>query len=355
MIWESLRGHREQIEMFRRSLSRGRLSSAYLFSGSAGIGKKLFAHKLAQSLFCREYPESSLNACGECSHCQQMRAGTYPDFIEIARRSGKKFLSIDQFVGTDESKGHDGLCYQIALRPMAGERRVAIIDDAELMNAESANSLLKTLEEPPDGAIIILTSSNPQALLPTILSRCQQVFFSPLSSNDIVELLLEQEIVTDQQEAERVALTCEGSLAAATKWIDPALRQLRETLHRQLALGSRMQNVSVAKELASQLDEMSSDTQEQRENGRRLVQFAVEFYHQSARVSSGVSASVEETSSKQFLDSLSLSSSDRLEFISELADRAALSDEHLERAMPIPLCLEALFSDLAKMNRAASR
>lgn len=354
MIWESLRGHQEQVEMFRRSLARGRLSSAYLFSGSAGIGKKLFARMLAQSLFCKQFPETALDACGECSNCLQMQAGTYPDFFSIERKTGKKFLTIDLFIGTDESRGHDGLCYQIALKPMSGDRRVAMIDDVELMNAESANSLLKTLEEPPEGAIIILISSNPQALLPTILSRCQQVFFSPLASTDIVELLIKQEVVTDRQEAEQIAATCEGSLTAAAKWVDPALCQLRETLHQHLAQGNKMQNVTVAKELVTLLDEMSDGAQEQRQNGRRLIQFAVEFYHQSARASSGLSSSINSSASQRFLQSLTLPLSEKLETIAELADRATLSDQQLERSMPIPLCLEALCADLARINRAAT-
>ncbi|MGE3316360.1 MAG: hypothetical protein AB7O26_14690, partial [Planctomycetaceae bacterium] len=153
MIWEKIRGHESLVEMFRRSAARGRLSHAYLFVGPAGVGKMLFAKTLAQCLFCERFDDSELEACGECGPCRMMQAGTHPDFLTLGRPDSKNVIPIELIAGSRERRGQDGLCHDIALRPMAGMRRVAVIDDADYLNAESANAFLKTLEEPPPGSV----------------------------------------------------------------------------------------------------------------------------------------------------------------------------------------------------------
>ncbi|MCA9081573.1 MAG: hypothetical protein KDA58_13500, partial [Planctomycetaceae bacterium] len=171
MIWDRLKGHQTQVEMFRRAIDRQRLAHAYLLVGSHGIGKRLFVHLLAQCLFCDQHAEEELLACGRCSGCKQVLAGTHPDLLEVGCPKGKKELPIELLVGPPERRGREGLCHDLALRPMSASRRIALINDAELMNEASANALLKTLEEPPRDSLIFLTTPDTEPILPTIRSR----------------------------------------------------------------------------------------------------------------------------------------------------------------------------------------
>src|SRR5262245_21182359 len=188
MTWDSILGHSECVEWFRRAIRRGRLSQAYVFAGPEVIGKRLFDRTLAQCLFCQKHANSDLLNCDKCSACKQVRAGTHPDLHEVGRKPGKSELTIDVFLGPPENRGQEGLCYELSRLPMAADRKIAIVDDAGAMNDESANAFLKTLEEPQPKALIILLADNFEALLPTIRSRCQMVRFDPLSSADIAEL-----------------------------------------------------------------------------------------------------------------------------------------------------------------------
>ncbi len=149
LTWSTLVGHAAQVGMLRRAAERGRLGSTLLFAGPHGIGKRRIAMSVAQSLFCERHVEAELLACGECSACKQVAAHTHPDLIVVRRPPGKAVLPIALFVGEDESRGKEGMCHELSLRPMSAGRRIAIIDEAELMGDEAANALLKTLEEPP--------------------------------------------------------------------------------------------------------------------------------------------------------------------------------------------------------------
>ena len=230
MIWDSIRGHGERVEWFRRTLRRGRLSHAYVFAGPDGVGKRLFARTLAQCLFCQRHSNEELLACGECSACKQVMAGSHPDLHEVSRKAGKSEFTIDLFLGPSENRGREGLCYDLSRLPMAGDRKIAIIDDVSAMNVEAANAFLKTLEEPPPKALIVLIADNLDALLPTIRSRCQTVRFDPLSSRDIAELLVQQELVAEPAEAVALAELSGGSLKVATQLLDSALRELRDAM-----------------------------------------------------------------------------------------------------------------------------
>jgi len=188
-IWHDFRGHTDVREALARAWSRGRLAQAYLFIGLEGVGKRLFARKLAQCLLCRAPRTSELDACGECAGCRPFLAGAHPDFHFIDRDPGKKELTVDKFIGNREQRGKAGLCYDFSLCPLPDGRKVGIVNDADALNDEAANALLKTLEEPPEGAVLILIAANMDALLPTIRSRCQPVRFGPLSENDLGALI----------------------------------------------------------------------------------------------------------------------------------------------------------------------
>ena len=151
-MWQGIHGHDEVIERFRQSLQQGRLASSYLFLGPEGVGKRTFAIRLAQALFCQRGKTGQLEPCGQCESCQLMLAGNHPDLDVIGLPEGKRWLPVDLFLGDRDHRNQVGLCHNVSLRPQMSPRRVAIIDDADNLTTESANCLLKTLEEPPHGS-----------------------------------------------------------------------------------------------------------------------------------------------------------------------------------------------------------
>jgi len=325
MIWRTVRGHHRQVEMFRRALARGRLSHAYLFTGPAGIGKKLFARTLAQALFCERTGDEELEACGVCPACKQMVADTHPDYYSIGCPEGKDVLPIQVFAGPPERRGREGLCYDLSLRPLSGTRKIAVIDDADRMNAESANALLKTLEEPPEYALLILIAAGADSLLPTILSRCQQVQFGALSQTDIAELVQELQWVDDPTEAETVAGLSAGSLATAAQLLDPALRQLRDRLYDAMA-SERFDSAAITAALLAGLDECGGDAQAQREQAGWIVRFLAEFAHQALRDLSETSSEIAIKQVRQFTDRIRTDGPEALEMVLDLLERATLAD-----------------------------
>src|SRR5205085_1532092 len=165
-------------------------------------------------------------------------------------------------------------------------RRVAIIDDADTLDGEAANCLLKLLEEPPSRSVLILIGTSAEMQLPTIRSRCQIVRFSPLSGETIAELLLQHGFVTDSAQAERLAHYSEGSLARAAELADPALWDFRRKLLEGLS-APMVNSVRLAQETTTFVDEAGSEAPPRRARARQVIGFAAEFYRQLARALSG--------------------------------------------------------------------
>ncbi|RME84961.1 MAG: DNA polymerase III subunit delta' [Zetaproteobacteria bacterium] len=151
-------GHDALIARFAAALRRGALHHAWLIAGPRGVGKSLVARWLAQLALCRTH-----EACGRCDACQWWEAGVHPDAQWLARQATRRDIVIDDVREAQR---------WLALAPAAGAMKVLVIDEAETMNAQAANALLKTLEEPPQGALILLVAHDPMRLLPTVRSRC---------------------------------------------------------------------------------------------------------------------------------------------------------------------------------------
>ncbi len=290
MPWQGLLGHDDVVDRFRRILARGRLASTFLFVGPDGIGKRTFAMKLAQALLCvgqgEERHEADLEPCGHCESCVQAAAGTHPDILTVAKPAEKSELPVALFVGTKEKRMQEGLCHDLSLKPFFGRRRVAVIDDADYLNEEGANCLLKTLEEPPPRSLLILVGTSLERQLPTIRSRCQIVRFAPLEANVIAELLLAEEATADRALAERLAAWSEGSLARARNLADPELWKFRQVLLARLSEAD-VDSVRLADAVSKFVDEAGTDAFRRRNRLRQVIGFAVEFYRQLARSLSG--------------------------------------------------------------------
>lgn len=166
MKWTDIVGHVENIKMLRYMESRKQVPHALLLSGPEGIGKFMVGSILAAALLCTA---TDARPCGHCPSCMHMVRGTHPDFI-IIRPEGT-VIKIEQIRNLQQ---------EIALAPYISVRRICIIDCAELITTQAANSILKTLEEPTGNMVFILVSANRQLLLTTIISRCMSLAFQPL-------------------------------------------------------------------------------------------------------------------------------------------------------------------------------
>jgi DNA polymerase-3 subunit delta' len=170
-------GHEWAVLSLDRAVSDDRPAHAYLISGPPHIGKATLARSLALALNCRS--THSARPCGQCRSCQLIHAGKHPD-VQLIEPDGAR-VKIDQV---------RALQHDLALRPVEGRYRVAIFDQFEVATTEAQNALLKTLEEPPDYVVLIVLASDPELLLPTIVSRCQQVPLRPLTIAQVREALI---------------------------------------------------------------------------------------------------------------------------------------------------------------------
>jgi DNA polymerase-3 subunit delta' len=237
MNFGSIRGQARALDLIQRWLDAGRLPHALLFSGPDGVGKRLTALELAKALNCTG-PAAGRDACDACPACRLVDRGAHPDIMAVAPDG--RSLKIAQ---VREVERH------VALSPYAGRRRVAVLDAAELMTLEAANAFLKTLEEPPSAAVLVLISSAPTSLLPTIRSRCQEVRFGPLADDVVAALLVEGGI--DPAEAPRAAALGGGSLTLARAWAERFPRQKQDEVlqETQAGLASPGRALALAKKL----------------------------------------------------------------------------------------------------------
>src|SRR5262245_52758110 len=133
MSWSRVSGHDPIVAQFARAVERGRLGHAYLFVGPTGVGKRLVATELARALLCEQPPSEKLDSCGRCPSCQLIDAGTHPDLFQIARPPDKLEFPIEVM---------RELSQNLTLKPARGARKIAIIDDADDFNEETANCFL---------------------------------------------------------------------------------------------------------------------------------------------------------------------------------------------------------------------
>lgn len=204
-----------------------RLPHALLFLGPPGVGKALIARRLAARLACSGRPAP----CGTCAGCAQVAAGSHPDLRLIAAPSagGRRDGKTKKEIGIDQARE---LKRFVALQAISAPRKVAIVDDADRLSIAAQNALLKTLEEPPGQALVVLITASPGALLSTVRSRCHRVGFRPLAEAEVRAVLAEAGVAAD--EAARLAARAEGSpgraLALRDNWAEADLAEVRALL-----------------------------------------------------------------------------------------------------------------------------
>jgi DNA polymerase-3 subunit delta' len=163
------------------------------------------------------------------------------------------------------------------MKPYFGGRKVAIIDDADDLNAEGANALLKTLEEPPPRSVLILIGTTPAKQLPTIRSRCQLVRFRPLPAETVASLLVSKGLVADETEARRIAEHGDGSVERALELVEPEMWTFRNALVEHLCRPV-LDSVPLAQTVAAFVEAAGKEASARRARLRQAVAFAAEFY-----------------------------------------------------------------------------
>jgi DNA polymerase III subunit delta' len=261
-MFSSLIGNDEVKESLRRLLVSGRVPGSLLFTGAEGIGKKLFALELAKAMNCRT--RVGVEACDECSSCKRISRSTFPPFGDVD--DDKERMIWSEHADVAMARAYKNIIRvpvmrelerEANFRPFEGAARVFIVEDAEYMNESASNALLKTLEEPPPTSHLILTTSNPTALLATIRSRCQTIRFAPIP-REAIETFLIEETKLPAADAELLARTSGGSLGRALGTDIDTYRERRDSMLEVLTAltvtGDRAELLRAAEALAAPKD-----------------------------------------------------------------------------------------------------
>jgi DNA polymerase-3 subunit delta' len=268
MVWDIV-GHDRSVDLLRRGIARGRVSHAYLFSGPAGVGKRTLALEFARALNCerlgpgatkggerstdpgRLEPRSSVLGpssggeppCGACRRCRLIGRGQHPEVRVIGVEPQHRIIRIADIAPIQA---------EAQLRPADAWRKVYIIEQAELLHPDAASRLLKTIEEPPEAVMMILTTVDPEATMETIVSRCQHVRLRPLTRMALAEHLVRDRGLPPERAVLLAALsggTVGGALGADD---DTALEHRAQLIDDLAGLidGDRVERLSYARGLA---------------------------------------------------------------------------------------------------------
>ncbi len=209
-------GHEDIVKHFKSSIELGKISHAYILNGEKGSGKKTLAAVVAKSLQCES---GEADPCGTCKSCLQAESGNQPDIIWVTHEK-PNVISVDEI--------RTQILNDIELKPYSSRYKIYIVPDAQLMNTQAQNAILKTLEEPPEYAIIMLLTNNVDKFLPTIISRCIVLNFRPVEPLHMVDYLVNQ-IGINREKARFCTDFAQGNLGKAVRLaISPDYNEIKE-------------------------------------------------------------------------------------------------------------------------------
>lgn len=236
MNFAEILGQDDAKRLLKNAIKAANTSHAYIFSGEKGSGKTMLAEAFAAMLLCDDRHED--DSCGQCHSCKQALTRNNPDIIYVTREEDKKILGVEQ-IRTQVNN-------DIVLKPYGGKYKIYIIPEAEKMNQQAQNALLKTIEEPPSYAIIILLTSNHNSLLQTILSRCVTIQMKPVDTNLIKQQLQNKFQIVDYQ-SEMVASFAQGNMGKAIELAsDESFNQMRRDVTSLVKKASTMDEYGVS-------------------------------------------------------------------------------------------------------------
>ncbi len=242
MAWADFPDVRQSVPLLRRSLERGRLGHAYLFSGESAPLLERVARELAMTVNCTTPSERSptgspVAACGTCSSCRRIREGLHPDVYWLRAESKSRIVRVEQV---------RDLLHAVQLKPTEAAFKVGVIVGADRLNPQAANAFLKTLEEPPRCSLLILLSTEPERLLETIVSRCLRLVFPSELSPTPAQL---------------------GWLRSLSAGMQTPPKSL---LHRYLLLDGLLQHLAAARAQAEETVATRTTTQESKDTDPKL-------------------------------------------------------------------------------------
>lgn len=337
MSWDRIRGQDAARQTFLGAFERGRLGQAYLLVGPEGVGKRLFARELAKALLCERQP-AKMTACDSCPACAQVEAESHPDLLFLRTPEGKHELPVAAM---------REFCAQLALKPTRGARKIGIVEDADDFNEESANSFLKSLEEPPPGALLLLLGTGTDRQLPTILSRCQLVRFAPLSDADL-SVILEASGIGDRAKRERLARLGAGSASRALALDDESIWQVRQKLIDGLT-APRPSFLPLAETWAKFHEDAGKDSAAQRMRASLVLKFLIEAVERALKLSLGASVAgldaAEQARLTAFANRVGTNG------LLELLDRCVEADSHVERRVQLILVVESVIEKFTRLTK----
>ncbi len=245
----SIVGHKPQLEIIRRALESERLNGAYLFCGPEGIGKRTIASLMFKAMACLKSQAKDLSPCGICAGCLKHSSKSHPDQFFVSVEDDSTKIKIEQIRQLQAS---------LQFHPLESGAKLALIDDADLMNESASNALLKTLEEPPPMTHIVLVSSRPMKLIATIRSRCQKIAFSPLSDEDTAKYLTSRG--QSFESAAKAAVISGGSIGLALSMSPQLIESVTSRLGMLCLSASSADIISAAAEWAKESEDKVSLT-----------------------------------------------------------------------------------------------
>jgi DNA polymerase-3 subunit delta' len=248
-------GHRRLLSLLSRAIARETLPPSLLLAGPAGVGKRRTAIASAEAINClepRATQDLERDACGQCTACKRIARGVHPDVIVI-EPGDTGSIKIEQVRDVIDRAGY---------RPFEGRRRVVIIDEADALVAPAQNALLKTLEEPPSASVFLLVSSMPDALLPTVRSRCPRLRFGALSAAEVADALM-RDHEYGEADARAAAADADGSigraLAAGSVDLTDAREAAAHLLEQTAKMSDPVRRLDAVRELTGRTSRAASE------------------------------------------------------------------------------------------------
>ena len=334
-MWGTI-GHDKAVGILQRSLDVGRISHAYLLAGPRQVGKGALALELAQALNCTAVEKP----CGDCRQCSRIARGLHADVKIVGVESagagegrGRLSISIDQVRDAQR---------EASLKPYEGSYRVFIFDGAEQLSEEAANSLLKTLEEPPAQVVLVLLASDAGALLPTMVSRCQTLELRPVAAS-VIGQILQERYGADASSAGEVARLSEGRPGWAIEAV--ASEEVLQTLDNGLTTIEGLVRSGVEERFAYAAD-LASSMRRDREGGRQGLALWLAWWRDVLLVKEGAPGLATYGPRLETLESVaaSLSSAQVAKAIQDIQKTMS----HLDRNVNARLALEDLMLSLPR-------